>query len=99
MSPWFRRKKKDTTEQQAAQAATPAQPTQAEPARAEARSTDTDARPDGQADPAKRRRRGSRGGRGRKKPGAAGATAEATDDKGGARPRSGRRSRRPSASC
>ncbi|HEX4929161.1 MAG TPA: hypothetical protein VFV62_00525, partial [Gaiellaceae bacterium] len=75
MSPWFRRKQKETTEQQAApQAPAPVEQPQAELPTAEAQ---LHAGADATTDPARRRRRGSRGGRGRKKPGAvAGAEGE-----------------------
>ena len=77
MSPWFRRKRKETTEQQAApQAPAPAeQPAQAELPSAEDSADFAGA--DAATDPARKRRRGNRGGRGRKKPGAvAGAEGE-----------------------
>jgi ribonuclease G len=72
LSPWFRRKRKETTEQQAPQAPAPVeQPVPAEAPAAEATA-------DAATDPARKRRRGNRGGRGRKKPGAvAGAEGEA----------------------
>ena len=72
MSPWFRRKRKETTEQQAApQAPAPVE----QPAPAELPSAEAGA--DAATDPARKRRRGNRGGRGRKKPGAvAGAEGE-----------------------
>ena len=88
MSPWFRRKRKETTEQQAPEppAAAP-QPPQAEqptaPAEAEAAT-----------DPAKRRSRGSRGGRGRKKPGAV-AIAEKADEQPELKPQPAKRERKP----
>jgi ribonuclease G len=87
LSPWFRRKRKETTEQQAPQAPAPApQPSRAEqpPATAEAE-TATDA--------ARRRRRGNRGGRGRKKPGTV-ATAEKTDEKPELKPQPAKRERK-----
>ena len=76
MSPWFRRKRKETTEQQAApQAPAPVE----QPAPAELPSAEATA--DAATDPARKRRRGNRGGRGRKKPGAvAGAEGEATSE-------------------
>ena len=91
MSPWFRRKKKqDQTEQQAPEAPAPApQPEQAEP-------TSAAAPADAAIDPRKRRR-GSRGGRGRKKPGTV-ATAEQPAekaDKPEQKPASQRRERKP----
>ncbi|HUQ22753.1 MAG TPA: Rne/Rng family ribonuclease [Gaiellaceae bacterium] len=86
MSPWFRRKRKETTEQQAPQAPAPIeQPLRADPPVAEATA-------DAPTDPDKKRRRGNRGGRGRKKPGAvAGAEGEATAEPGSEQP--ARRSR------
>ncbi len=81
MSPWFRRKRTESTEQATAPAPAPTQqPPRAEtPTAADAAATDA----------AKRRRRGSRGGRGRKKPGAAGGTAgaEASGDAGRSEPK------------
>ncbi len=75
MSPWFRRKRKETTEQAAPQAPAPAEQPQAELPSAEG-SADL-AGADAATDPARKRRRGNRGGRGRKKPGAvAGAEGE-----------------------
>jgi ribonuclease G len=75
LSPWFRRKRKETIEQQAApQAPAPVE----QPAQAElpSGSAQLDAGADAATDPRKRRR-GTRGGRGRKKPGAvAGAEGE-----------------------
>ena len=75
MSPWFRRRKKQQQEEQArlAEQAPPVEhaPEAAPPAPAETAPAD-----EAETDPTKKRRRGSRGGRGRKKPGAAGATAE-----------------------
>jgi len=69
LSPWFRRKRKETTEQQAAPQA-PA-PTEQPPAELPTAETAADtAAADAATDPARKRRRGSRGGRGRKKPGA-----------------------------
>ena len=93
MSPWFRRKKKqELTEQPAPEAPAPApQPTQAE-------QTSATAPADAATDPRKRRR-GNRGGRGRKKPGAA-ATAEKTTDtaeKPEQKPATQRRERKPAA--
>ncbi len=88
MSPWFRRKRKETTDQQAPEAPAPApQPPQAEqPTAAQAAAT---------TDPAKRRSRGSRGGRGRKKPGAATtATAEKADEKPEQKPQPAKRERK-----
>jgi len=95
LSPWFRRKKKDTPEQQAPEASrAPVE----QPARAEAPTAQASA--EATSDAAKRRRRGSRGGRGRKKPGTAGtataaATAEKTDAKAEQKPASQRRERKP----
>ena len=83
MSPWFRRKRKETTEQQAApQAPAPAE----QPSPAELPSAEASA--DAATDPARKRRRGNRGGRGRKKPGAvAGAEGETkTDSRAEAKP-------------
>jgi len=76
LSPWFRRKRKETTEQQAAsQAPAPA----AQPAPAELPPAEATA--DATLDPTRKRRRGSRGGRGRKKPGVvAGAEGEPGSD-------------------
>jgi ribonuclease G len=75
LSPWFRRKRKETTEQQAPPA--PAAVEQPAPAEAPAAAATADAT----TDPARKRRRGNRGGRGRKKPGAvAGAEGEATSE-------------------
>ncbi len=93
MSPWFRRKKKqESTEQPATVVAPPApQPTQAE-------QTSATAPADATTDPRKRRR-GNRGGRGRKKPGA-GATAESpaeTTEKPEQKPAQQRRERKPAA--
>jgi ribonuclease G len=80
LSPWFRRKRTETTEQAAPPQAPAPQPAPAE------RTTTATAPADAATDPARKRRRGSRGGRGRKKPGtgaAAGAvaTAERSDEK------------------
>ena len=93
MSPWFRRKKKqEPTEQPATIVAPPApQPTQAE-------QTSATAPADATTDPRKRRR-GNRGGRGRKKPGAV-ATAESsaeTSEKPEQKPAQQRRERKPAA--
>ena len=89
MAPWFRwKKKKDAAAQEAQQAPADAttQPTQAE--------TTTAAAPaDGDAI-AKKRRRGSRGGRGRKKPAGATASAEKTDDKPEGKPAQAKRERK-----
>ena len=68
--PWFRRKKRkleqEAPESAATEALAPAEPEQAdEPAPA----AEADEPGDGQETPKKKRRRGSRGGRGRKKPG------------------------------
>jgi ribonuclease G len=87
LSPWFRRKRKETTEQQAPEAPAPApQPPQAEqpPVTAQAAAT---------TDPAKRRSRGSRGGRGRKKPGTV-TTAEKVDEKPELKPQPAKRERK-----
>ncbi|HUH14468.1 MAG TPA: hypothetical protein VML35_01125, partial [Gaiellaceae bacterium] len=95
MSPWFRRKKKDAREQQATDVATPAQPAPAEATTAQA---PPERQPGATTDPDKRRRRGSRGGRGRKKPGTsatAAATAEKADAKPEQKPASQRRERKP----
>ncbi len=93
MSPWFRRKKKqESTEQPATVVAPPApQPTQAE-------QTSATAPADATTDPRKRRR-GNRGGRGRKKPGAV-ATADKpaeTSEKPEQKPAQQRRERKPAA--
>ena len=92
MSPWFRRKKKqEQPEQPAPEAPAPApQPTPAEQATATAPA-------DAATDPRKRRR-GSRGGRGRKKPGAV-AIAETADpaEKPEQKPAPQRRERKPAA--
>ena len=91
MSPWFRRKRKETTEQQAPEAPAPApQPSQAEQPTATAEAGAA-------TDPAKRRSRGSRGGRGRKKPGTASsatATAEKADEKPELKPQPAKRERK-----
>ena len=91
MSPWFRRKRKETTEQQAPEAPAPApQPSQAEQPTATAQAGAA-------TDPAKRRSRGSRGGRGRKKPGTAStatATAEKADEKPELKPQPAKRERK-----
>ena len=91
MSPWFRRKRKETTEQQAPEAPAPApQPSQAEQPTATAQAGAA-------TDPAKRRSRGSRGGRGRKKPGtatSATATAEKADEKPELKPQPAKRERK-----
>ncbi len=93
MSPWFRRKKKqEPTDQPAPEAPAPAP--QPEPAE----QTSAAAPADAATDPRKRRR-GSRGGRGRKKPGAV-ATAEKpaeTADKPEQKPAPQRRERKPAA--
>ena len=75
MSPWFRRKRKETTEQQAPQEPVAVeQPERAEPPAPAATA-------DAATDPARKRRRGNRGGRGRKKPGAvAGAEGESQSE-------------------
>ncbi len=87
MSPWFRRKRKETTEQQAPEAPAPApQPSQADQPTATAQAEAT-------TDPAKRRSRGSRGGRGRKKPGTV-ATAETADEKPDLKPQPAKRERK-----
>jgi ribonuclease G len=87
LSPWFRRKRKETTEQQAPEAPAPApQPPQAEQPPAEAQAAAT-------TDPAKRRSRGSRGGRGRKKPGTV-TTAEKVDEKPELKPQPAKRERK-----
>ena len=95
MSPWFRRKRKQTIEQQAPVAPAPApQPSQAEQRTATAQAG---AATDAATDAERRRRRGSRGGRGRKKPGtAAGATAtvEKTDEKPELKPQPAKRERK-----
>ena len=89
MSPWFRRKHKETTEQQAAPQA-PA-PTE-QPARVELQPAEATA--DAASDPARKRRRGNRGGRGRKKPGAvAGAEGEPRTEPKTAQPARRERSR------
>jgi ribonuclease G len=87
LSPWFRRKRKETTEQQAPQAPAPApQPSQAEQPTATAQAAAA-------TDPAKRRSRGNRGGRGRKKPGTV-ATAEKVDEKPELKPQPAKRERK-----
>ena len=95
MSPWFRRKRKETTEQQAPVAPAPApQPSQAEQPTAAAQAG---AATDPATDAERRRRRGSRGGRGRKKPGTvagATATAEETDEKPELKPQPAKRERK-----
>ena len=91
MSPWFRRKRKETTEQQAPEAPAPApQPSQAEQSTAPAQAGAA-------TDAATRRRRGNRGGRGRKKPGTVGsavATAEKADEKPELKPQPAKRERK-----
>ena len=89
MSPWFRRKRKQETEQQAVeQAPTLApQPSSPEP-------TSATAEAGAATDPNRKRRRGSRGGRGRKKPGAV-ATVEKADEKPEQRPQPAKRERKP----
>ncbi len=79
--PWFRRKKRkleqEAPESAATEALAPAEPEQAdEPAP----TREADEPGDGHETPKKKRRRGSRGGRGRKKPGTAGAEGEADGD-------------------
>jgi ribonuclease G len=87
LSPWFRRKRKETTEQQAPEAPAPApQPSQAEQPTATAQAGAA-------TDPAKRRSRGNRGGRGRKKPGTV-ATAEKVDEKPELKPQPAKRERK-----
>ena len=76
--PWFRRKKRkleqEAPESAATEALAPAEPEQAdEPAPA----AEADEPGDGQETPKKKRRRGSRGGRGRKKPGTGAVEGEA----------------------
>ncbi len=91
MSPWFRRKKKQEATEQPATVVAPPAP-QPEPAE----QTPASAPADATTDPRKRRR-GSRGGRGRKKPGAV-ATAEQpaeTAEKPEQKPASQRRERKP----
>ena len=93
MSPWFRRKKKqEQTEQPAPEAPAPTpQPTPAEQTTATA--------PAGAATDPRKRRRGTRGGRGRKKPGAV-TTAETpaeTPEKPEQKPAPQRRERKPAA--
>jgi ribonuclease G len=91
LSPWFRRKRKETTEQQAPEGPAPApQPSQAEQPTATAQAGAA-------TDPAKRRSRGSRGGRGRKKPGTASSatvTAEKADEKPELKPQPAKRERK-----
>ena len=88
MSPWFRRKRKQATEEQAAQQApAPAEQPQTELSTADAAADSAAA--DASTDPARKRRRGSRGGRGRKKPGAEGeAKSEPTSEQPARRERS-----------
>jgi ribonuclease G len=96
LSPWFRRKRKEKEqEQQAAVVEAPAPP---QPAEAEATPTNAPA-DDGAAtiDSTKKRRRGSRGGRNRKKPGAATATAEGTEEQPPQKPQPAKRERKPAA--
>ena len=92
MSPWFRRRKKQQQEEQArlAEQAPPVEhpPEAAPPAPAEGPPAD-----EAETDPTKKRRRGSRGGRGRKKPGTAGATAEREGQEAQAEP--AKRERKP----
>ena len=71
MSPWFRRKKKQQQEAPAPVEQAPVAP----PPAAEATSA-----PEAGTDPAQKRRRGSRGGRGRKKPGESSGTADAKQE-------------------
>jgi hypothetical protein len=91
LSPWFRRKSKQ--EQQAAeQAPTLApQPSPADPTVATAQ---TGAPTDPATDASRKRHRGSRGGRGRKKPGAV-ATVERADEKPEQKPQPAKRERKP----
>jgi ribonuclease G len=87
LSPWFRRKRKETTEQQAPAAPAPApQPSQAEQPAATAEA-------EAATDLARKRRRGNRGGRGRKKPGTV-ATAEKADEKPEPKPQPAKRERK-----
>ncbi|MDX6396891.1 MAG: ribonuclease, partial [Gaiellaceae bacterium] len=65
MSPWFRRKRKEANEQQSAPLEAQQAPALAQPSRADSSTATADA--EATTDPRKRRR-GSRGGRGRKKP-------------------------------
>jgi ribonuclease G len=65
LSPWFRRKRKEANEQQSAPLETQLAPALAQPSRADSSTATADA--EATTDPRKRRR-GSRGGRGRKKP-------------------------------
>ncbi|HEY8103516.1 MAG TPA: Rne/Rng family ribonuclease, partial [Gaiellaceae bacterium] len=89
MSPWFRRKRKQTTEQPEAQLVT-----QQAPALTPASPAESTAATEAATDPTKKRRRGNRGGRGRKKPGAA-ATAATTDEKPEQKPQPAKRERKP----
>ena len=91
MSPWFRRKKKQEATEQPATAVAPPAP-QPEPAE----QTSATAPADATTDPRKRRR-GSRGGRGRKKPGAVATTEQPAEkaDKPEQKPAAQRRERKP----
>jgi ribonuclease G len=70
LSPWFRWKRKKQDEQQAVAQAAPAE-TQVTP-------TESAAADEAATDPTKKRRRGTRGGRGRKRPGTAAGTEQPT---------------------
>jgi ribonuclease G len=95
LSPWFRRKHKQATEQPAAQLETQQAPALAQPSPADptVATAQAEASTDFATDPRKRRR-GSRGGRGRKKPGAV-ATVEQADEKPEQRPQPAKRERKP----
>jgi len=84
--PWFRRKK-SKIEQEAHESATTDAPVQAEPAQVDepAPEAGVDEPGDGSEAPKKKRRRGSRGGRGRKKPGTAAGSEGETDVDGPAK--------------
>ena len=69
MSPWFRWKRKKKDEQEAGAESPPAPEYQAPP-------TESSAAGEAATDPTRKRRRGSRGGRGRKRPGAGAAVSE-----------------------
>jgi ribonuclease G len=91
LAPWFRWKRKKENEQEAPQQDAAQQPAPIEqPAAAE--QTTATAEAGATTDPTKKRRRGSRGGRGRKKPGAA-ATAEKADDRPEQKPQPAKRER------
>ena len=96
MSPWFRRKRKEKMEQQALLQQQQEAAQQPDPVAVEAtpaaQPTAT-AEAEASTDPTKKRRRGSRGGRGRKKP-ATTATAETGDAKPEQKPQPAKRERK-----